>query len=155
MLKSFTAMHILQYCNLFLGKSVPVLQRIPVLRGSNDLQPVPLPRLVVERKTTDQFFPVRRTWNSSVPSKVQRDTVISWESLDFQPEFTATASTIGFGLWSHDIGGHFFGSKNNEPYTRWIQSGIWSPILRLHSSLNPFLTKEPWVFQGRSASIGY
>ena len=57
-----------------------------------------------------------------------------------------TASNIGFGLWSHDIGGHFFGSKNDELYTRWVQLGVWSPILRLHSSLNPFLTKEPWVF---------
>ena len=74
------------------------------------------------------------------------DTVISWESLDFQPEFTATASNIGFGLWSHDIGGHFFGRKNDELYTRWVQLGVWSPILRLHSSLNPFLTKEPFSF---------
>lgn len=33
------------------------------------------------------------------------DTVVTWKSLDFQPEFTATASNIGFGHWSHDIGG--------------------------------------------------
>ena len=32
------------------------------------------------------------------------DTVVSWESLDFQPEFTATASNIGYAWWSHDIG---------------------------------------------------
>jgi len=32
------------------------------------------------------------------------DTVVSWESLDFQPEFTATASNIGYAYWSHDIG---------------------------------------------------
>ena len=37
------------------------------------------------------------------------DTVISWASLAFQPEFTATASNIGYGWWSHDIGGHFWG----------------------------------------------
>ena len=34
------------------------------------------------------------------------DTIVSWESLNFQPEFTNTASNIGYGWWSHDIGGH-------------------------------------------------
>ena len=32
------------------------------------------------------------------------DTVTTWKSLEFQPEFTATASNIGYGQWSHDIG---------------------------------------------------
>lgn len=44
-----------------------------------------------------------------------KDTVITWETLDFQPEFTATASNIGFGWWSHDIGGHHRGYKVNLP----------------------------------------
>ena len=74
------------------------------------------------------------------------DTVISWESLDFQPEFTATASNIGYGWWSHDIGGHFGGVRDDELTTRWVQYGVFSPILRLHSSNNPFLVKEPWAF---------
>lgn len=34
------------------------------------------------------------------------DSVATWDSLGFQPEFTATASNIGYGWWSHDIGGH-------------------------------------------------
>ena len=42
------------------------------------------------------------------------DTIITWESLDFQPYFTATASNIGYGWWSHDIGGHMWGYKNDE-----------------------------------------
>ena len=29
-------------------------------------------------------------------------------------EFTATASNIGYGWWSHDIGGHFKGYKDDE-----------------------------------------
>jgi alpha-glucosidase (family GH31 glycosyl hydrolase) len=74
------------------------------------------------------------------------DTVITWASLDFQPYFTATASNVGYGWWSHDIGGHFFGIKDDELATRWVQLGVYSPILRLHSSLSPFNTKEPWRF---------
>ncbi|MGW6909678.1 TIM-barrel domain-containing protein [Streptomyces sp. NPDC054940] len=74
------------------------------------------------------------------------DTVISWESLAFQPYFTATAANIGYGWWSHDIGGHMLGAKDDELATRWVQFGVFSPILRLHSSSNPFNTKEPWSF---------
>ena len=78
------------------------------------------------------------------------DTLISWASLDFQPEFTATASNIGYGWWSHDIGGHIFGVRDDELATRWLQLGVFSPILRLHSSSSPFLIKEPWLYPAES-----
>jgi alpha-glucosidase (family GH31 glycosyl hydrolase) len=81
------------------------------------------------------------------------DTVISWASLDFQPYFTATASNIGYGWWSHDIGGHFFGAKDDELATRWVQLGTFSPILRLHSSLSAFNSKEPWRFGERAERV--
>ena len=74
------------------------------------------------------------------------DTVISWKSLDFQPWFTSTASNIGYGWWSHDIGGHMFGTKDDELATRWVQFGVFSPINRLHSSNSLFNGKEPWRF---------
>lgn len=74
------------------------------------------------------------------------DTVISWASLDFQPYFTASATNIGYGWWSHDIGGHMHGTKDDELATRWLQLGVLSPILRLHSGANAFITKEPWTF---------
>jgi alpha-glucosidase (family GH31 glycosyl hydrolase) len=74
------------------------------------------------------------------------DTHISWASLHFQPEFTATASNIGYGWWSHDVGGHIFGVRDDELAARWVQLGVFSPILRLHSSSNPFLVKEPWMY---------
>ena len=75
------------------------------------------------------------------------DTVTSWESLDFQPYFTATASNIGYGWWSHDIGGHMLGCKDDERAARWLQYGIFSPIMRLHSSCSEFNGKEPWRFK--------
>ena len=74
------------------------------------------------------------------------DTVISWESLAFQPYFTATASNIGYGWWSHDIGGHMWGYRDNELSLRWLQFGVFSPIMRLHSSSSEFLGKEPWNY---------
>ncbi len=74
------------------------------------------------------------------------DTVTTWESLDFQPWFTATAANIGYGWWSHDIGGHMFGERDDEMVARWVQLGTWSPINRLHSTSSPFQGKEPWNF---------
>ena len=75
------------------------------------------------------------------------DTVISWESLEFQPYFTSTASNIGYGWWSHDIGGHMMGAKDDELEARWYQLGVFSPINRLHSSNSVFNGKEPWRFK--------
>jgi len=62
------------------------------------------------------------------------DTYINWRSLDYQPYFTATAANVGFGFWSHDIGGHMRGESTPELYTRWIQFGIFSPIFRTHAT---------------------
>lgn len=76
------------------------------------------------------------------------DTIVTWESLQFQPYFTATASNIGYGWWSHDIGGHMCGYRNEHLEARWYQLGTFSPINRLHSSSSPFTGKEPWNFSG-------
>ena len=83
------------------------------------------------------------------------DTVITWKSLKFQPYFTSTASNIGYGWWSHDIGGHMFGYRDEELEARWYQLGVFSPINRLHSSCSPFSGKEPWNFHEpvRSAMV--
>lgn len=72
------------------------------------------------------------------------DTIVTWRSLDFQPNFTKTSSNIGYGWWSHDIGGHMLGVKDDEMLIRWVEFGVFSPIMRLHSSNNPFFVKEPW-----------
>ena len=81
------------------------------------------------------------------------DTISTWESLDFQPYFTLTASNIGYGWWSHDIGGHMLGYKNDEMVARWVQLGIYSPIMRLHSSCSEFNGKEPWRYKKETEEV--
>lgn len=83
------------------------------------------------------------------------DAIISWKSLELQPGFTATASNVLYGYWSHDLGGHMFGNvpdslKKIDPemYVRWLQYGVFSPIFRTHSSKDPRLQKEVWNFTG-------
>ncbi len=68
------------------------------------------------------------------------DTFSTWEGLQMQPEFTAMAANVIYGYWSHDIGGHMvFGDKqlDAELYMRWIQFGVYSPILRTHTTKHP------------------
>ena len=74
------------------------------------------------------------------------DTITTWESLRFQPYFTANATNAGYTWWSHDIGGHQKGKRDDELVTRWIQFGVFSPIMRLHSTANEFYGKEPWNY---------
>lgn len=74
------------------------------------------------------------------------DSIISWKSLEYQPYFTANASNIGYGWWSHDIGGHMHGVKDDELAVRWLQFGVFSPIMRFHSSSSEFNGKEPWRY---------
>ncbi len=76
------------------------------------------------------------------------DTTQTWKSLDYQPGYTATASNVAYPWWSHDIGGHCMGKKDDELYLRWVQLGVFSPVMRLHSTNNEFAGKEPWNFSG-------
>lgn len=74
------------------------------------------------------------------------DTAMNWHVLNFQPYFTSTAANCGYTWWSHDIGGHHMGKHNDEMYVRWLQLGVFSPILRLHSTSNDLFGKEPWNY---------
>ena len=81
------------------------------------------------------------------------DTFITWDALNFQPYFTSTATNIGYVWWSHDIGGHMCGIRDNELYLRWLQLGVFSPINRLHSTSNLYTGKEPWKFNKQTEQI--
>jgi alpha-glucosidase len=74
------------------------------------------------------------------------DTISVWDSLAFQPWFTATAANVGYAYWSHDIGGHMPGAVEPELYTRWIQFGVYSPILRTHTTKNPDSERRIWAY---------
>jgi alpha-glucosidase (family GH31 glycosyl hydrolase) len=74
------------------------------------------------------------------------DTISVWDSLAFQPWFTATAANVGYAYWSHDIGGHMPGAVDPELYTRWVQFGAFSPILRTHTTKNPESERRIWAY---------
>ena len=78
------------------------------------------------------------------------DIYATWQALAYLPYFTATASNGGYGYWGHDIGGHMQpkGVKHTDPelYTRWIQSGVFTPIFKTHSTKDMTMEKRFWVF---------
>ena len=81
------------------------------------------------------------------------DTYITWNTLKYLPNFTANASNIGFTWWSHDIGGHTDGEKDNELYVRSVQFGVFSPVNRLHSTAYDYCTKEPFAYKNGTGLI--
>jgi alpha-glucosidase (family GH31 glycosyl hydrolase) len=91
--------------------------------------------------------------NHRYPIGFSGDTYIAWETLAFEPHFTASAANVGYGWWSHDIGGHMLGVEEPELYTRWAQFGVFSPIMRLHSTKNPFHERRPWGFDAETLRV--
>ena len=74
------------------------------------------------------------------------DTYSTWDTLAFQPWFTATAANVGYAYWSHDIGGHIPGAVDPEMYTRWVQFGVLSPILRTHPTKSADGERRIWAY---------
>jgi hypothetical protein len=82
----------------------------------------------------------------------------TWTMLDFQTLFSASEGNAGIPYVSHDIGG--FGSITTDGtagrhladdlYVRWVQSGAFQPILRLHSDHGDRL---PWDYPGAPQRI--
>lgn len=73
------------------------------------------------------------------------DTYNTWKSLQFQPYFTATSSNVGWGYWGHDLGGFFKGEEDPELFTRWIQFGAFTPIMKIHYWAHPAMDRRPWA----------
>ena len=76
------------------------------------------------------------------PIHFSGDATCNWDMLAFEVFFTATAGNVGCCFWSHDIGG-FHGERDGEQYARWVQFGITSAAVRLHSTGDE-LDRRPW-----------
>ncbi|HEY3376645.1 MAG TPA: TIM-barrel domain-containing protein [Armatimonadota bacterium] len=77
------------------------------------------------------------------PIQFSGDCKSNWEVLTFLVPFTAVSGNVGCFYWAHDLGG-FFGERNAELYARWVQFGVTSACLRLHSCGPEELDRRPW-----------
>lgn len=98
--------------------------------------------------------------NSTGPWADHRDTLHftgdaapRWEMLDFQTNLVIQeGGGIGVPYVSHDIGSHTGGRLDPELYVRWLQSGVFQPVLRLHSV--PGGLRLPWQYEGEAREVG-
>lgn len=80
-------------------------------------------------------------------------TVVSWDTLKLIPFYNAAAANVGATWWSHDIGGYFKGTEDNELYIRYVQLGVFSPILRFGSDVGKYYKREPWRWSIKTYAI--
>ena len=71
-------------------------------------------------------------------------TEVSWNTLKAIPKHNADAANIGVSWWSHDIGGYFKGIEDNELYIRFVELGVFSPIMKFGADWGKYYKREPW-----------
>lgn len=80
-------------------------------------------------------------------------TIVSWETLKMIPLHNASATNMGVSFWSHDIGGYYKGTEDNELYTRYVQLGVFSPILKFGADKGKYYKREPWRWGKKTYTI--
>ena len=78
---------------------------------------------------------------------------VSWDSLKEHIIYNVMAPNKGVTWWSHDIGGFTGGVEDNELYTRFVELGVFSPILRLSSDKGKYYKREPWKWSIKTNTI--
>jgi alpha-glucosidase len=72
------------------------------------------------------------------------DNVASWEHLHLALNICLNFSISGQPFVGSDIGG-FIGYPSGELFARWLQLGVFTPLMRAHSVINE-KNKEPWEY---------
>lgn len=76
------------------------------------------------------------------------DVARSWEGFGPQVKLMLNSGLSGLGYMSSDIGGFAVDPSlplDGELYTRWLQMGVFTPVLRTHAQLQP----EPFNFEAQ------
>lgn len=79
------------------------------------------------------------------------DNVASWEHLYLALNMCLNFSISGQPFVGSDIGG-FIGNPSGELFARWLQLGVFTPLMRGHSVIDA-MNKEPWVYGDRFTAI--
>lgn len=102
--------------------------------------------------------PFIMTRNSNIgehryPVTYSGKTIVSWDTLKLIPKYNMMATNNGNSFWAHDIGGYHNGMEDNELYTRFVQLGTFSPILKFGSADGKFYKREPWRWSYKTYKI--
>ena len=80
-------------------------------------------------------------------------TTVSWDTLGTIPFYNLNATNIGVSWWAHDIGGYYKGIEDNELYVRFVQLGVFSPIMKFGCDGGKYYKREPWRWGIKTYSI--
>lgn len=107
-----------------------------------------------ERIAMDRYRTDARLWtlNRAFSPGTQRygaaawtgDIVSSWNNLANTPTHLLNWSLAGMPYGACDIGG-FFGSPSDELMSRWMEAGVFFPIMRTHSEVH-YQPHFPWLY---------
>lgn len=128
----------------YLMSHVPGFENLPVLSWLNKLY-------FDNSKKENKRGAIYSRWggigSQKYPIYFSGDTVSCFDALKFEIENTVASSNSLCFWWAHDIGGFFSrdGEKKPELYVRWVQYGITSAALKLHSG-SPKIDKRPWTW---------
>ena len=78
---------------------------------------------------------------------------VSWETLGIIPFFNVNATNIGVSFWAHDIGGYYKGIEDSELYVRFVQLGVFSPIMKFGCDGGKYYKREPWRWGVKTYNI--
>jgi alpha-glucosidase len=78
------------------------------------------------------------------------DNVSTWEHLNLASSMCLNMGISGQPFIGSDIGG-FIGHPSGELFARWLELGVFTPLMRAHSVINE-VNKEPWEY-GDSCTV--
>jgi len=79
--------------------------------------------------------------------------VVGWKALKDVMNANANAANMGVSWCAHDIGGYYKGIEDNELYTRFVQLGVFSSILKFGSEKGKYYKREPWKWGIKTFTI--
>lgn len=94
-----------------------------------------------------------KTASHRYPVTYSGKTVVSWDTLKMLPFYNSLAANKGVSFVAHDIGGYYKGAEDNELYTRFVQFGTFSPILKFGSRAGIYYKREPWNWSIKTYTI--
>ena len=72
------------------------------------------------------------------------ETNVDWNTLSILPRYNSSASNMGISYICNAIGGYRNGIEDFELFIRYIQFGVFSPLLVLASDDGKYYRREPW-----------
>lgn len=91
--------------------------------------------------------------NHRVPAIYAGKSIVNWKSLKLSAYQIVSSTNMGNNFISHDIGGYYKGTEDNELYIRFVQLGTFSPILKFGSDNGKYYKREPWRWSVKTYTI--